>query len=124
MTGPAIDTATACHDLPITVLRHSYNLGKAAALWRGMQYALDQKVTAIVTLDGDGQHEPEDIPALIALHRQDPLAIVIGARFTMPATFLWPVTSRIWWQIFGFPGHPVSRLLTANPGSVCIQPQC
>ncbi|MGH7257575.1 MAG: glycosyltransferase [Nitrospiraceae bacterium] len=78
--GSSDNTAMACHDLPVTVLRHSHNLGKAAALWRGMQYAIEHEITAIITLDGDGQHEPEDIPALIAMHRKDPLAIVIGSR--------------------------------------------
>lgn len=78
--GSCDNTAMACHDLPVTVLRHPHNLGKAAALWCGMQYAIEHEVTAIITLDGDGQHEPEDIPALIAMHRKDPLAIVIGSR--------------------------------------------
>jgi UDP:flavonoid glycosyltransferase YjiC (YdhE family) len=45
-----------------------------------MQHAMDHDVTTIITLDGDGQHEPEDIPVLIAMHRRDPLAIVVGAR--------------------------------------------
>ncbi len=78
--GSSDNTAMACHDLPVTVLRHSHNLGKGAALWHGIQHAVEHEVTAIITLDGDGQHEPEDIPALIAMHRKDPLAIVIGSR--------------------------------------------
>ena len=78
--GSQDDTSAALRDLPVTVLRHPHNMGKAAALWRGMQYAVGHEVMAIITLDGDGQHEPEDIPALIAMHRKDPLAIVIGSR--------------------------------------------
>jgi hypothetical protein len=82
-------TVSSLRELPVTILRHTKNLGKAAALRRGMQYAVAQGAGAIITLDGDGQHDPADIPALLALHRQDPLAIVIAARrrhrHTIPA---------------------------------------
>ena len=73
-------TAEALHDLPLVLLRQPGNLGKAAALWRGMQAAIGQGATAIITLDGDGQHEPESIPALVAMHRRVPSAIIIGSR--------------------------------------------
>lgn len=73
-------TVQALRELPVTVLRHTRNLGKAAALRRGMEYAVAQGACAIITLDGDGQHDPADIPTLLAMHRGDPLAIVIGAR--------------------------------------------
>lgn len=78
--GSSDRTATVCRTLQVIVLRHSRNLGKAATLWHGMQHAMELHATAIITLDGDGQHEPEDIPALIAMHRRDPLAVVIGSR--------------------------------------------
>lgn len=73
-------TAATLDDLPLTLLRNAENQGKAAALWRGMQHALAQGVEAVVTLDADGQHEPEDVPRLLAAHRSDPRAMVIGAR--------------------------------------------
>lgn len=82
-------TVSSLRELPVTILRHTKNFGKAAALRRGMQYAVAQGAGAIITLDGDGQHDPADIPTLLALHRQDPLAIVIAARrrhrHTIPA---------------------------------------
>jgi UDP:flavonoid glycosyltransferase YjiC (YdhE family) len=77
----SIDRTVDClRELPVTVIRHPHNLGKAAALWRGMQYAMTEGAAAVLTLDGDGQHDPDDIPALITLHRCDPSAIIIGAR--------------------------------------------
>lgn len=78
--GSSDGTANALRDLPVTLLRHGRNLGKAAALWRGMQQAIGFGVAGVITLDGDGQHEPESIPALIALHRRFPDAIIIGSR--------------------------------------------
>lgn len=73
-------TARALEGLPVRLLRNDQNQGKAAALWRGAQAALEKNVDAIVTLDGDGQHDPDDIPRLIAAAGRNPGCIVIGAR--------------------------------------------
>ncbi len=54
------------------------NEGKGAALRRGMQAALARGAAFVATLDGDGQHRPEDLPRLLALARPD--RIVIGSR--------------------------------------------
>jgi len=78
--GSRDGTARALEGLPVQVLRNDENQGKAAALWRGVQAALAKHVDAIVTLDGDGQHAPEDIPRLIATAERNPGCIVIGAR--------------------------------------------
>ena len=54
------------------------NEGKGAALRRGMRAALAGGAAFVATLDGDGQHRPEDVPRLAALARAD--RIVIGSR--------------------------------------------
>jgi glycosyltransferase involved in cell wall biosynthesis len=78
--GSTDETRRALEDLPITVLRNPCNMGKASSLWRGFQHALGRGVQAIVTLDGDGQHSPEDIPRLIAQWEQTPNYLIIGVR--------------------------------------------
>lgn len=78
--GSTDQTVASLRELPVTMLRHTQNLGKSAALRRGMQYAVAQGASAIITLDGDGQHDPADIPALLAMHRRNPRAIVVAAR--------------------------------------------
>ena len=78
--GSIDGTAEALKGLPVVVLRNGRTLGKAASLRRGMRCALRKNASAILTLDADGQHAPEDIPRLIAAHRQHGGAIVIGAR--------------------------------------------
>ncbi len=78
--GSRDDTANALEGLPVQLLRNAENQGKAAALWRGAQAALANGVDAVITLDGDGQHAPEDIPRLIAAFERQPDCIIIGAR--------------------------------------------
>lgn len=74
------DTAGQLEGLPVTLLENDQNLGKAGSLWRGMLYAMELGAEQIVTMDGDGQHRPEDIPRLLNAARQFSGQIVIAAR--------------------------------------------
>ncbi len=73
-TGPLAAAAGA------EVLRHEANQGKGASLRDGMREALAAGAALIATLDGDGQHRPEDLPRLLACGRRWPGHIVIGSR--------------------------------------------
>ncbi|MDE2474256.1 MAG: glycosyltransferase family 2 protein [Alphaproteobacteria bacterium] len=68
-------------ELPVRVLAHGRNLGQSRALRSGIVAAHGD---IIVTLDGDGQNDPADIPAMIAAFRAeagDPLfAMIAGQR--------------------------------------------
>jgi glycosyltransferase involved in cell wall biosynthesis len=87
--GSVDDTGTELQGLPVTLLRNEPNAGKAASLWRGMQMALEQSADGVITLDGDGQHQPEDIPRFIEAAETHPRRIIIGSRLhdrdTIPA---------------------------------------
>ena len=78
--GSSDATVARLQDLPVTLLRNERNLGKAACLWKGFDHALRQGAQFIVTLDGDGQHSPEDIGRLLSTAQRFPDSIVIGAR--------------------------------------------
>jgi glycosyltransferase involved in cell wall biosynthesis len=78
--GSTDGTAQTLEGLDITLLRHAANQGKARSLWDGMQEARKRAISGIVTLDGDGQHLPEDIPRLLNYFRQSPNTIIIGSR--------------------------------------------
>ena len=82
--GSTDATASVVQDLPIVLLRNDGNHGKAASLWRGMQHALQMGAHAVITLDGDGQHNPEDIPRLLEASRTRPRHLIIGARLGDP----------------------------------------
>ena len=66
-------------ELPqLRVLRHDRNLGQSRGIRSGVAAA---KAPTIVTLDGDGQNDPADIPKLLAMLRADPaLGMVSGIR--------------------------------------------
>ena len=62
------------------VLTLPYRHGKGAALRRGFVTATQEGADAIVTLDGDGQHDPQDIPRLLTASQCWPDSIIIGSR--------------------------------------------
>lgn len=64
-----------------TVIQHTINQGKAAAVNTGFRYARTLAPAAVVMLDGDGQHCAEDIPAVISPILDDEADIVVGSRF-------------------------------------------
>ena len=78
--GSTDGTAEALVGLPVAVLRNPTTCGKAASLWGGFQQALTAGASGVVTLDGDGQHSPEDIPSLLAGAALYPDQVIIGAR--------------------------------------------
>jgi glycosyltransferase involved in cell wall biosynthesis len=80
--GSEDGTAAALAGLRVTLISNRENEGKAASLWRGMQHALSREVDAVLTLDGDGQHDPADIPGLVSAFRRQPGKIAIGARLS------------------------------------------
>lgn len=78
--GSTDATAAQLDDLAVRLIRNEVNLGKAASLRRAMDIALQEGFDAVITLDGDGQHNPEDIPRLLAQHEATADAVVIAAR--------------------------------------------
>lgn len=64
----------------ITLLRHRLNLGKGAALKTGVVLAQQQGADIVVFLDADGQHNPAEIPQILAPLMADRADIVFGVR--------------------------------------------
>src|SRR5262249_36719322 len=54
--------------------------GRAAALRRAAQEAVRRRVARVVTLEGDGTHDPGDIPRLLKAATEAPACLVVGAR--------------------------------------------
>jgi len=80
----------------LALLGHARSCGQSAALRTGVQAALG---TVIVTLDGDGQNDPADIPGLLAAYRtgagQTPMRMVAGQRARRRDSLVKRLSSRI-----------------------------
>lgn len=71
------------------LVRLETNLGKGMALRQGFALAAASGMLAAVTLDGDGQHDPEEIPRFLDAFQHGNLDIVLGNRMRDPAGMPW-----------------------------------
>lgn len=78
--GSTDQTATLARAAGASVVGQSPNQGKGAALRAGFRFALDYGCPAVLTLDADGQHDPEDIQAFLIKYQQDHPDLIIGQR--------------------------------------------
>jgi glycosyl transferase family 2 len=78
--GSTDGTADAACAAGASVITHARRAGKGAALATAFAEARARSATRVLTLDGDGQHDPGDIPALLAASRAAPRAVILGAR--------------------------------------------
>ena len=77
-TAALLDKATG-NERPEKVLTHAKNQGKGAALKTGLTFARQQGFRYAVTVDADGQHRANDIPALLKAVEEEPDALAIGS---------------------------------------------
>jgi uncharacterized protein (DUF2062 family) len=85
----------------VKVLTHPRNQGKAAALRTGFAEAERTGCTHALTIDADGQHDPQQVPMLLDLANQSPTALILGRRDDRIAGY--PAINRL--------GREVSNLL-------------
>ncbi len=64
--GSTDDTSVRAQLAGAVVLPQRPNRGKGAALRMGFRRALDEGYDAVITLDADGQHDPDEIPRFLA----------------------------------------------------------
>jgi glycosyltransferase involved in cell wall biosynthesis len=74
--GSTDDTAAACTESAVNCITHPYPKGNGAAIKTGARAA---KGDVLIFMDADGQHKPEDIPALLEKFAEG-YDMVIGAR--------------------------------------------
>lgn len=78
--GSNDDTSIEAEKMGAVVLKHEKNLGKGAALRTLFDFAKKNQAEIIITIDGDGQFFPEEIPKLIKPIQDQGIDIVIGYR--------------------------------------------
>ena len=98
--GSEDETAQVAEAAGATVVRHSENRGKGVALMTGFAWAKERSYDAVLTLDADGQHDPEDIPKLVgayqagsnplvdvAIRMREPIQKYLQQASSQPVTF-------------------------------------
>jgi glycosyltransferase involved in cell wall biosynthesis len=78
--GSSDETARISENSGATVIRQVPNQGKGVALQKGFEHAIEIGYQAVVTLDADGQHDPEEIPTFIRAYHQNRADLIIGKR--------------------------------------------
>jgi glycosyltransferase involved in cell wall biosynthesis len=98
--GSTDGTAAAAASAGARVVRLPYNLGIGAAVQTGFQYARDRGFDVAVQIDGDGQHDPRELPRLLAPVVAGEADIVVGTRFGTSALYRGSLARRIGIGIF------------------------
>jgi polyprenyl-phospho-N-acetylgalactosaminyl synthase len=78
--GSTDRTSEIARNRGASVIRHCVNLGVGAATRTGLLAARELRPDVVVTVDGDGQHDPTEIPSLIRCLTENDLDVVIGSR--------------------------------------------
>ena len=77
--GSSDDTVEIARDHGATVIEHAFNTGVGGAVRTGYQYAIRHDYDFVLQIDADGQHDPADIPRLLA--EAEDHDMVIGSRY-------------------------------------------
>jgi len=97
------------------VLRHAEPRGKGAAMNSGWQRALSLGFSWVLTMDGDGQHAPSDVPAFLHRTAKGQATLIVGNRLAAPQGMPWLRRQVNRWM---------SRRLTRLAGCDLLDTQC
>ncbi len=108
----------------VRVISHPFNLGYGASLQTGYCFALNAGYEELIQMDGDGQHDPGCIHALLSCVRKGEADIVIGSRFlggancgAMKVRYRAPLARRLGMKFFGTISSVIIRQRITDPTS-------
>jgi hypothetical protein len=101
--GSVDNTAQEAESAGALVVEHPFNLGIGGAVQTGLKFARDQGYDYVIRLDGDGQHNAEEIQLFLKVLRSGRADLVVGSRF-LDADVDWhiPFARRIGINFFGW----------------------
>ncbi len=82
--GSVDDTAEQARQAGAHVLTHPENRGKGVAFNTGFRYVRDRHYDYVICLDGNGRHNPADIPRFVAAYERTGIPVLIGNRMSQP----------------------------------------
>jgi glycosyltransferase involved in cell wall biosynthesis len=107
--GSKDDTADAARAAGAHVYRHSINKGKGAAIKSGLEHPVAAEVSFFLFLDGDGQHDPDDIPAFFAVMNESDVDLIVGNRMNQLSSM--PLVRRL-----------TNKFMSWQIGTICQMP--
>ncbi|MFA7561838.1 MAG: glycosyltransferase family 2 protein [Methanoculleus sp.] len=78
--GCTDNTAKVARDAGATVISHRAQMGKGQGIKSALRYAVDHDYDCLILMDGDGQHDPGEIPLLVEQVHAGTADLVIGFR--------------------------------------------
>lgn len=105
--GSKDDTYEVAKQAGVIALRHRLNRGKGAATKTAIEAAKLLGADIIVTMDSDGQHNPNDISRLVQPILEKEVDVVLGTRLINPAGMPWHkilanwIGNTITWYLYG-----------------------
>ena len=87
--GSTDDTSRVASKAGATLIRHDINMGKGASLADAWRWSQVHGFKWALTLDGDGQHSSDDIPAFFSAARETSAALIVGNRMGDASNMPW-----------------------------------
>ena len=78
--GSVDNSGKLAKDSGAVVLRNDSKSGKGFSLQKGFRYILEKGYEAVVMMDGDGQHDVEDVAGFVNRYQKSPVGIINGNR--------------------------------------------
>ncbi len=82
--GSTDKTSEIARESGAIVLRNEKNLGKGLALRKAFDYILTKDYAGVIVIDGDGQHDPANIPSFIEKAQATGAGVIVGNRMIKP----------------------------------------
>jgi glycosyltransferase involved in cell wall biosynthesis len=98
--GSTDRTAARAAEQGARVLTLPFNLGIGGAVQTGLQYARENDFGIAVQVDADGQHDPSQLPQLLAPLIAGEADVVVGSRFLGERNYEAPFVRRIGIRVF------------------------
>ena len=113
--GSRDGTAREAEEAGALVLRHETNRGNGAALETGFRYARGKGFDYVITMDGDGQHDPADLPKFVEAYVRTGIPVLVGNRMVDAGGMPW---------VRRFTNRVMSWLLSREMGQYVPDTQC
>jgi len=114
--GSQDDTSDKAKGKGVEVIDLPFNIGYGCALQTGFRFAVEYEFDYVITIDGDGQHDPQSINNLLKALESSKADIVIGSRF-LECKYKMPIARRIGSLLFGYIAKIYTGIRFTDPTS-------